>query len=77
EVESIKENGYAFDDEEYIEYLSCISVPIKNKEGIAIASISIAIPTIRLDEDKKQNFITLLKFYAKKIEEDMLNRYSI
>lgn len=71
ELEDVRQNGYAFDDEEYIEHLSCIAVPIKNKEGRAIASISIATPTVRLTNEKKQIFIDKLKFYSHCIENEM------
>ena len=75
ELEDIKLNGYAFDDEEYIEYLSCIAVPIKSKDGSAIASISIATPTIRLDDERKEQFIKYLKYYASCIEGELARSY--
>ena len=75
ELEDIKLNGYAFDDEEYIEYLSCLAVPIKSKDGSAIASISIATPTIRLNDERKEQFIKYLKYYASCIEGELARSY--
>lgn len=77
ELENVRKNGYAFDDEEYVDHLSCVSVPIINKEGIAIAAISIASPTFRLSEERKSDFISLLKSYASKIEHEMQRNYCI
>lgn len=76
ELNEIRINGYAFDDEEYIDYLSCIAVPIKDNKGNAIASISVATPTVRLNEERKIKFIKDLKFYSKCIEDDMKRCYT-
>ena len=62
-------------DEEYIEYLSCLAVPIKSKDGSAIASISIATPTIRLNDERKEQFIKYLKYYASCIEGELARSY--
>lgn len=73
--ENKKEEGYAFDNEEYVYYLKCIAVPILNINNKAIASISIATPSIRLDQDKKKLFIEELKYYAKEIEKEINKLY--
>lgn len=75
QLNKIKEEGYAFDDEEYIYHLKCIAVPILNINNKAIASISIATPSIRLDENKKKLFIEELKYYAKEIEKEINKLY--
>ncbi|MDD2491958.1 MAG: IclR family transcriptional regulator C-terminal domain-containing protein, partial [Bacteroidales bacterium] len=50
ELESIKEQGYAIDNEEREEGVTCIAAPIFDCYGEAIASISISGPTYRLKE---------------------------
>ena len=69
ELEKIRRNGYSFDDEEYIEGLVCIAVPILGSDGKAVAAISIAIPKTRLTEESKGKSIELLKTAAEKIKE--------
>ena len=43
DLELIRNRGYAFDEEEHELGISCIAAPIKNKQGIAYAAISISI----------------------------------
>lgn len=73
----IKKQGYSLDNEEFVEGLICIGVPILNKENEAIASLSVSIPTIRFKNDKMDNYVELLNKYTKKIEADLFkNRKS-
>jgi len=52
EVDKVRENGYAFDDEECELGARCIAVPIKDFSGSVIASISVSGPTLRMVEPK-------------------------
>lgn len=67
----IKKLGYAIDNEEYVEGLICIGVPILNPTGNAIASISISKPAIRFNKDEISYYSSLLKNYAIKIQNDL------
>lgn len=58
---SIREKGYAVDDEEIELGLKCIAAPIFNHEGNVIASISCAAPKIRLDETHLPKVISGIK----------------
>ncbi len=58
---SVRENGYAVDEEEYSAGLTCIGVPIKNHREEIIAAISISGPTFRLQHNKIINIIGDLK----------------
>jgi IclR family transcriptional regulator, KDG regulon repressor len=64
---SIKEQGYAFDDEEIELGLKCIAAPIFNHQGKAIASISCAAPKIRLGEERVPKVIEGIKNAAAEI----------
>jgi DNA-binding IclR family transcriptional regulator len=48
ELEKVKENGYAIDDNEQEIGLSCIGAPIIDKSGNAVAAISMSGPTQRI-----------------------------
>ena len=51
ELEQIRQNGYAIDNEE-IEYgLKCIAAPICDKDGVVIAAASISAPKERVDQE--------------------------
>lgn len=71
ELEIIRQNDYAIDNEEYIKGLKCIAVPIFDKNRHAVAAISIATPTLRLDSDKEIAFIEYLKEAVQKISNEM------
>ncbi|WP_082233242.1 IclR family transcriptional regulator [Halobacillus massiliensis] len=53
ELISVRENGYAMDDEEAEAGLTCIAVPIFNYTGRAIAAVSVAGPTERMRNNKE------------------------
>ncbi|MHC6179320.1 IclR family transcriptional regulator [Clostridium sp. JNZ X4-2] len=69
ELVEIREKGYSMDNEEYINGLICLAVPIKNQLNNSIGAISIATPAVRLNEEKKDLFIKLLKKTSLKIME--------
>jgi len=70
-IHKIRKNGYSIDDEENSEGLFCIGVPIFNKSGAVVHSISISLPKYRLSEinideavsDLKRTAAEIMKFY--------------
>lgn len=67
EVEKIRKQGYAVDNEELEIGLSCVACPILNAKGEAIAAISISGPTSRIKALDFQEVIDTLKGIAGKI----------
>ena len=61
ELTQVRINGYAMDNEEVEEGLSCVAVPVLNEENEAIAAISIAGPTIRMSKDRIPTLVKELK----------------
>lgn len=59
-LKEIKIKGYSFDDEEYVEGLKCIAVPILDFRGEAIAAISVAIPLFRYEKFVNDGFVDLI-----------------
>lgn len=51
-LEETRERGYALDDEEFQDGVSCISVPVF-EDGVIIAAYSLAIPTQRYHERRE------------------------
>jgi DNA-binding IclR family transcriptional regulator len=61
ELELIRQQGYAYDNSELIEGISCIAAPILTSEDIAIAGISVAGPSSRMGADRVSRLMPLVK----------------
>lgn len=64
ELEKIRKNGYAVDDEEYVDGLMCFAAPIFDFHGNPIASISVSCPKYRYDPNRHLAFYTGLTVEA-------------
>lgn len=64
ELESIRAQGYSFDDEESNLGVQCVAAPVRDATGAAIAAISITSPTVRMDRDR---FVKLARQGAEEI----------
>lgn len=67
ELRKIKENGYAFDKEEFMVGINCVAVPIFNKSKEAIAAISTTGPSSRFTLEMMKNAKNILKNMSKEI----------
>lgn len=52
EIQTVREEGVAFDDEEVLQGLRCVAAPIEHPEGDICAAISISGPTSRFQGDR-------------------------
>ncbi len=66
-LQHIREQGYAFDDEENEKGIKCLGAPIRDQSGKVIAAISISVPGIRVRTD------TLLTTYKDQVTETAVN----
>lgn len=48
QIQQVREQGYAFDSEEFEQDLQCIAAPVKDNSGTIIAAISLSGPASRL-----------------------------
>ncbi|MBS7220515.1 MAG: IclR family transcriptional regulator [Clostridiales bacterium] len=69
EMSKIHENGYSGDDEEIEIGLSCVAVPVMKAENKPGFAISLAGPTVRMNEHKKRGVVDDLKNTAAKLSE--------
>jgi DNA-binding IclR family transcriptional regulator len=53
-AERITARGFATDDGEFIEGLRCVAAPIRDRDGLVIASIGISAPTLRFPKTRYQ-----------------------
>lgn len=68
-LETVRERGVAFDDEERLPGLQCVAVPIRNEEGHAEGALSVSVPTRRMADNPLESEIpTLLKDAANVIQ---------
>jgi IclR family KDG regulon transcriptional repressor len=61
ELQSIRRQGYAISNGERVVGAFSISAPIKNRFHEVIAGISLTIPTVRVQEEKMDNYIHHVK----------------
>ncbi|MFB6081665.1 MAG: IclR family transcriptional regulator [Halanaeroarchaeum sp.] len=52
ELETVRERGYAFDEEELITGLRCVAAPIRDSEGAVIGAVSISGPSSRMTGER-------------------------
>ena len=67
ELEKAKNQGYALDLEEFELGLICVAIPIFNKQNKLIGSISASGPSSRFELKNVNNYISILKSGALKI----------
>jgi IclR family KDG regulon transcriptional repressor len=48
ELDSIRQNGFAIDDEEHEVGVRCVAAPVRNNQGTTVAALSISMPSVRL-----------------------------
>ena len=70
-LREIRQQGYAFDDEEYDPGIRCLACPVKNSEGGVVAAVGISGPSHRLPPDRLERYIQLVKATAGKTSTSM------
>lgn len=69
EVDKVRTQGYAEDNEEQEPGLRCVAAPIYDRFGNVIAGLSISFPTIRFDEERMSDYVKLMQNAGKNISE--------
>ena len=71
ELEKIRKQGYAIDNMEHEEGVSCVAGPICDYRGEVIASLSISGPAFRMDNKDISIISETIKKYCKFISEEI------
>lgn len=71
ELEKIKEQGYAEDNEEHELGVKCVGAPIFNMDGKVEYAISVSGPSNRMTDSRIEEIAKYTKFYSNKISEKL------
>jgi IclR family transcriptional regulator, KDG regulon repressor len=71
ELEKVRQQEYAIDNQENEPGVRCIAVPIRNHENQVIAAISLSTLIARIDETQLKEFVALLKQIGSELSEKM------
>ncbi|SJL84267.1 DNA-binding transcriptional regulator KdgR [Vibrio palustris] len=71
ELELVREQHYAEDNEEQEQGLRCIATPIYDRFGHVVAAISMSFPTIRFEESRKHDYVAMLHTACRNISESL------
>lgn len=71
ELEKIRENGFAIDNEEYEVGAKCIAGPIRDYTNVVVAAISISGSSARLLEERLSELAEVVKEIALKISREI------
>ncbi len=67
EMALIRQRGYAVDNMEHEFGLKCVAVPIFNSEGDVVAGLSISGPSLRMSDEKIEDYSVQLKDVAHRV----------
>lgn len=67
ELNHVREQGYAHDDQESAEGLQCLAAPIYDHDGHAVAAISVSFLSARSSQEHFQCILTSIKSAAQEI----------
>jgi IclR family KDG regulon transcriptional repressor len=70
-LQEIRANGYSLDREEHESGICCVAAPILNHNGEAVAGVSVAGPTMRMNEEKLTFCKDRVVFYAREISKHL------
>lgn len=71
ELQSIRNQGWAIDNEEHEYGVCCVAAPIRDSKGTVVAALSISGPTIRLDSGRLEVLRGLVISSAKEISQHL------
>jgi IclR family acetate operon transcriptional repressor len=69
ECSSIRSQGFASDEAEYVEGLCCVAAPVRDRDGAVIASIGISAPAVRFPREREGEYAARVVTAAAQIGE--------
>lgn len=71
EISKAYKDGFAIDNQEMEEGLTCLAVPVRGYDGDTIAAISISAPSTRMTAKDREGYIAVLKESAEQISSEL------
>ncbi|HHV06629.1 MAG TPA: IclR family transcriptional regulator [Firmicutes bacterium] len=71
ELVQVSQQGYAMDEEEREEEVTCMAAPVRDYSKEVVAALSISAPSSRLDEERQQELLPLLMATSDKVSRDL------
>jgi DNA-binding IclR family transcriptional regulator len=60
ELQATRERGWAEENSQSNADVACVAAPVYDRSGSCVAAMSVSIPTVRWDEDKKDTYVDLV-----------------
>lgn len=60
-----RRRGYATDEDEYTLGVRCVAVPVLDFTGRTVAGMSVSVPTIRFDDERRNRALALIRAAAR------------
>ena len=64
ELQRVRAQGYAFSDGERVDSVAALAVPIRDRSGLAVASLGISTPSSRMQEPRRSEMLEALLLQA-------------
>ena len=67
ELASIREKGYAIDNEEHETGVRCVAAPVWDNKGVVCAAVSVSVPTVRCPDKEIPRYRDIIVRAAEEI----------
>jgi len=71
ELSSIREKGYAIDNEEHEVGVRCVAAPVRNNVSAVCGAVSVSVPTVRLPDKEIPRYRDIVVQAAEEISRKM------
>jgi DNA-binding IclR family transcriptional regulator len=73
ELARVREQDFAFDDEELAQGIRCLAAPVRNFAGQVVAAIGVSAPVWRLETDRIPHLTEMVKAMAHRLSQQLGN----
>ncbi|MGW0189376.1 IclR family transcriptional regulator [Streptomyces sp. NPDC003362] len=74
ELRRVRRSGFAVNRERSERGLVAVGVPVRGRDGTALAGLSISMPSVRYDPQRLRSLVTTLEAAAHALEEDLADQ---
>ncbi|MFH9983170.1 IclR family transcriptional regulator [Streptomyces sp. NPDC017179] len=75
ELKRLRRNGFAVNKERSERGLIAVGVPVRDRDGTALAGLSVSMPTVRYDPRRLQSLVATLDAATHALETDLAERF--